>query len=286
MSKVSIVIPTYDRAEMLPAAIESALGQTYPDMEVVVVNDGSPDDTDRAVDPYLDEPNFLYVKQENRGLAAARNRGISESHGQYLNFLDDDDRLHPEMVARTACLLDRDESLAFVYCDTIRVAPDGTESTHYSVGEVRGTLNGDIFPTLLKHGYFPVHGVLVRRSAVEEVAGFDESLEACEDYDLWLRIAAGGGLACYLPERLVYYRRRPGTMSADRGRMRESRQAIFAKLFRRYPDRCAEALAEVQADYERAWSAVREADERARCVRRDPVVRAYLALKRRLGGGG
>jgi glycosyltransferase involved in cell wall biosynthesis len=93
---VSVIIPCYRQGHLLPEALESVLAQTYPAVEAVVVNDGSPDDTDEVVHRYL--PRVRYVRQQNRGLPAARNAGIRASSGQYLLFLDADDLLYPKAV--------------------------------------------------------------------------------------------------------------------------------------------------------------------------------------------
>ncbi len=252
-TKVSIVIPAYNLATLLPRAVESALNQTYQEVEVVVVDDGSTDETEQVVQPYLKDPRFHYLKQENRGLPAARNRGFREATGEYVNFLDSDDYLHPEMIGKTARILDADDGLAMVYCDMVWVLPDGKECRAYSVGERRKILDGDIFQSLLQHGWFPVHCALIRRSAVEAAGGFDESLPFHEDYDLWLRIVGSGGQARYLDERLAYYQKRSGSMSEVRQGKDQTRLAALAKAFGQFPERCAEAFEQAQGRVEKLW---------------------------------
>ena len=95
---VSIIIPTYNRAHYLPETLESALGQTYPDIEIIVINDGSTDNTEQALKRYMKHIRYIY--QENRGLAATKNRGIEVAKGELICNLDDDDRFHPEKVER------------------------------------------------------------------------------------------------------------------------------------------------------------------------------------------
>src|ERR1051326_446413 len=117
MAKVSIIIPAYNQAQFLAAAIESALQQTHRDVEVVVIDDGSTDDTRQVAERFANR--IIYVYQENTGLPGARNRGIRESSGEYLCFLDSDDSYHSEKAQRQAELLDENPEIGFVYCDII-----------------------------------------------------------------------------------------------------------------------------------------------------------------------
>src|SRR5262249_44942063 len=149
--------------------------------------------------------------------------------------------------ARQATLLDRDGGVGFVYCDIVEVDQDGERiGRDYSVGRERRTLSGDITPSLLMGGYFPPHTVMVRRTALAEVGGFDPALGGNADLDLWLRLASNGFTAAYVDEKLVDYRRQPQGMSRDLGHMLDTRARTFAKIAVRRPESVAAALVDLQ----------------------------------------
>jgi GT2 family glycosyltransferase len=183
MPKVSVIIPTYNRRDFVREAITSVLAQTYRDFELLVIDDGSDDDTAAVVQEF---DGVRYVFQANRGVSAARNRGVALSNGELLAFLDSDDLWQPRKLAHqvaffTACPPAR-------ICQTeeiwlrhgVRVNP---HNKHRKVG-------GDIFARSLQLCLVSPSAVMLRRELLAQVGGFDESLPACEDYDLWLRIAA------------------------------------------------------------------------------------------------
>jgi hypothetical protein len=179
---VSVVIACYKQAHFLGKAIESVLGQTYPAVEVVVVDDGSPDATRDVAASYAE---VRYVKQQNKGPSAARNRGLAEARGAYLVFLDADDMLLPPAVAAGLQALYSHADCAFVSGHYRWVGPDGEVRTVYEPDRV----DGNHYEALLRLNYIGHPGsVVYRRSVLEEVGGFDEKLRGCEDYDLYLRI--------------------------------------------------------------------------------------------------
>jgi glycosyltransferase involved in cell wall biosynthesis len=214
---ISVIIPCFNHARFLGEAIESVLGQTYRCVEVVV-DDGSTDETATVAARY---PTARYVRQAHQGLAAARNTGIAHSAGEYLAFVDADDRLLPDALAIGREWLRDHPDDAFVsghyrfrYGDEIRLA------------ERKHPAHPNAYRVLLQCNYITMHGaVLYRRGAVVAVGGFDQSLRACEDYDLYLRLAARDltvlmrhgpvGIAARTAYRLLvrFARRRRGAVS-------------------------------------------------------------------------
>jgi len=182
--KVSTIIPTYNRSGVLPATVESALAQTYPDFEVIVVNDGSEDDT-RQIAERIDDPRVTVIHHaHNRGVAAARNTGIEAARGTLLAFLDDDDRWLPDKLAKQAPLFD-DPAIGLVYCGVAIVDERGTVTRH-----AIPTRRGDIYRSLLFKNCTSASSVVVtRRACFEQLGTFDEDLPPFEDHDMWLRIA-------------------------------------------------------------------------------------------------
>ena len=200
MPKVSVIIPTYQRSHLVGQAIESVLAQTYCDYEIIVVNDGSTDNTGEILAQYGDR--IVAIHQENRGLPAARNAGIRVAQGQYLAFLDDDDLWEPQKLEKQIPLLEADSRLGLVYSDMVIFNEAGIQPGTY--------LNGFVPPqtvtpwTLLHRNFFPMPTIVIRRVCWEQLGGFDESLRSCEDYDLWLRIVEQWAVG-YVNEPLTRY---------------------------------------------------------------------------------
>jgi glycosyltransferase involved in cell wall biosynthesis len=185
--KVSVVIPTHNRAEFLPTAIDSVLKQSFQDFELVVVDDASIDATAKVRDKFHDVRIHWFRHDRPRGGAATRNTGIIHSRGEYVAFLDDDDEWYPDKLARQMeVMLGSEPQVGAVYTGYVIV--DRTS------GGVRGrmvpTRRGNLHDRLLESN--PIGGtssVLLKRSCLEKVGLFDESLPSFQDYDLWIRIS-------------------------------------------------------------------------------------------------
>jgi len=190
MPTVSVIIPTYNRALKLKEAIQSVLDQTYTDYEVIVVDDGSVDNTREVVNELKQHSDKLvYVYQENRGRSAARNYGISLAKGDYIAFLDSDDRFLPEKLSVQVKALENNGDFAMAYSTLIFMGENG--AILGSSDKARTRLSGWIYPELLfiKGAIIITSGVMVRASVLSEIGGFDEEMHICEDLDLWRRIA-------------------------------------------------------------------------------------------------
>lgn len=190
MPAVSIIIPSYNRMAILPKAIDSVLAQGFTDWELLVVDDGSTDETERVVSEYATRhPAIRYLRQENKKQAAARNHGIREARGKYLAFLDSDDEWLPGKLERQVALLDGDAELGMVYGNQlVQTPPDLRWHLRYPPGTLP---SGNIFPALLRREFYcSLQTVLVRRSVVEEVGPLDEAFtSSLEDWEFTLRIS-------------------------------------------------------------------------------------------------
>ncbi len=182
--KVSVVVPTYQRAQVLARALDSAVAQTYPDVEIVVVDDGSTDDTEAVVARYGER--VRYVRQTNGGVSAARNRGIAVSTGELVAFLDSDDTWRDDKLALQVAYLAAHERVGLVLCDLFR-SSGGVVRRMYR----RETLphDGQVLVWVLRDARLPPSTALVRRAVLDDVGGFDTTLRTAEDLDLHLRIA-------------------------------------------------------------------------------------------------
>ena len=197
--KVSTIIPTYNRSAELLATLNSALAQTYSDFEVIVVNDGSEDNT-RQVAEGIDDPRVTVIHHpQNRGVAAARNTGIQAARGSLVAFLDDDDRWLPDKLAKQVPLF-ADSAVGLVYCGVAIVDEQGKITW-----QALPTRRGDIYRSLLFKNCTSASSVVVtRRACFERLGTFDESLPPFEDHDMWLRIARHYRVD-YVPEALTLF---------------------------------------------------------------------------------
>ena len=182
MPAVSVVIPSYNRASLLKEAIDSVLSQDFDDFELIVIDDGSTDDTPGLLQSY---PNICVVRQDRRGVSAARNAGIRRASGRFLAFLDSDDLWLPgKLSAQIAFFKTHPKA---VICQTqeiwirsgVRVNPKRRHRKY----------SGMIFDRSVELCLVSPSAVMLERGLLDEVGWFDESLPACEDYDFWLRIA-------------------------------------------------------------------------------------------------
>ena len=182
---ISVVIPTFDRAGPVCRALASVAAQTRPADEVIVVDDGSGDDTAARIGAEF--PAVTVISQENRGVSAARNRGVAAATGEWVAFLDSDDEWAPEKLERQAAALAGEPEAVLCHTDEVwirngrRVNPRRRHKKH----------GGWIFRHCLPLCAISPSAAMIRRDVLERLGGFDETLPACEDYDLWLRLCAG-----------------------------------------------------------------------------------------------
>jgi glycosyltransferase involved in cell wall biosynthesis len=230
MAKVDIVIPAYNAARFLPAALESVLTQTFTDWRILLVDDGSTDHTSEIVSPFADRlgPKLLYIKQENRGLPAARNSAIRHSSAEFLALLDADDVWLPDRLAETVRRFDRPE-IGLVYGFVSRIDAEGNlVTTHDQMKRhAEGRIASSIYMRTID---LPCPTVTFRRECVDLVGGFDESMRATEDRDLWLRIAQHYEVA-RVPKVIAFYRISPGAMTSDTERMFNAQLRFLEKHY-------------------------------------------------------
>jgi len=210
---VSVIIPAYDVAEFIGEALDSAFAQTFTDYEVIVINDGSPDTAklERRLAPYLSR--IIYLKQENRGVSAARNTGIAAARGSLIAFLDGDDVWLPNYLEVQVKRIQADGTIDVLYPNVLMF---GGAS---EVGDEFMTIcpsNGEVtFERLLLQECNVSNCSIARKDTLVRAGMFDESLRSVEDFDLWLRVIKAGGRIAYHRDVLARYRRRPGSLTAD-----------------------------------------------------------------------
>jgi glycosyltransferase involved in cell wall biosynthesis len=217
---VSVVVPAYNAATFLAGAIDSVLGQTLPPAQVIVVDDGSTDDTPGVIARYAER--VTAVRLANGGVARARNAGARMATSRWIAFLDADDEWLPTKLERQIARAGDD--VALVYTDRFNVGARGPLPPVQS--EIQPLYEGDVFLDLLRLGnHVTLSTVMVRRDVFERLGGFRETFRNAEDWDLWIRLAAEHRVAaCHEP--LVNYRFHAGMKSGDPAAMWRARVRI------------------------------------------------------------
>jgi glycosyltransferase involved in cell wall biosynthesis len=215
---------------MLEDAIRSAYAQTLPPVEVVVVNDGSTDDTAQLLDRISKDlpSSFVYETKPNGGEASARNRGVDLSRGEFVAFLDQDDRWLPSKLERQMALFADDPAPALTFTAYTRISERSREVValdHWNPDPEA------VLRELMIGSCVTPSTVIVRRSALDAVERFDESLWLGCDWTMWLRLAAAGYRMVYLPEPLTEYAWHETNMSQDQRRIADAALVIFDRLF-------------------------------------------------------
>lgn len=213
---VSIIVPTYNREDVIERALSSILRQTYSSYEVVVVDDGSTDGTQSVVAGLQDSRIRYIALQENRGAAYARNVGIREAKYDYIAFLDSDDEWLPDKLElQMKKMLNSSEQYGMVYCRMQGLSRDGSDTfvcPHQDY--VKEILEGDLFKPLLFQNVIGTPAMIVRRECLEQTGGFKETLHCLEDWELILRIAKRWKIG-FVDKILVEIHRSKGSVSTN-----------------------------------------------------------------------
>lgn len=221
MPVISVVIPTYNRCEMVSTALSSVLAQNYHDLEVIVVDDGSIDRTQEVLGNFSDNRVRVFY-QENSGLAAARNAGIRQAQGTYIAFLDDDDLWLPEKIAQQVALFEQQPDLGLVICGYQTIDAQGVKLSEVRPWLWRPELS---LQTWLYSCPTVPSAVMVRRDWLEKAGGFNEQISrqglGSEDWELWLRLASLGCQMAWIKECLCAYRVHPGSMAHRASKQRQ-----------------------------------------------------------------
>ncbi len=226
MALVSVIIPAYNVGTTIARTIRSVQRQTLEDLEIIVVDDGSTDDTVAQVKA-IDDPRIVLRSYANGGLSMARNRGIAEAHGEYLAFLDADDLWSKTKLESHVAILAQRPEFGAIYSWTCTI--DGNDRV---LGRQNtATWEGDIYAQMLQ-GFFVgnASNVIVRRGAVESVGPFDVNLARGEDWEFATRLASRWAFAV-VPEYAVFYRWRDGSISSDVERMRDGLLIACDKMY-------------------------------------------------------
>lgn len=224
MCKFSIIMPAYNASLTISESLNSVLNQTYKDWEVLVINDGSFDNTIEIVLSF-DDPRIKLINKINGGVASARNLGIDYAKGEYIAFLDSDDLWHPEKLEKSLRVFENDNcdlvySNYYDFQNTIELAV-----THLDLHPMRKVDND--YARLYLYDYIPTLTVVIRKNIIEIVGVFDEDLNGTEDWDLWLRVAEKYKIV-KLNEYLAYYRYSENGLSKQKEKhLKEEKKVIL-----------------------------------------------------------
>lgn len=223
MSLVSVVLPTFNRAVTLARAIDSVLQQTYIDLELIIIDDGSTDETKRVLQDCLDPRVRTFRLPSNKGASAARNVGINNARGDLIAFQDSDDYWYKDKLF--ASLQEMTEAVGVVYSDMDRIAKDGSILPHHSPDVTSGVLVDKAAMRYHVEG-IGVASCLIRKRYLESVGGFNESLAVLEDLDLLIRLSGICRFA-HIRRSLMAYYESAGQMS-DAVRVAAARRQLLA----------------------------------------------------------
>jgi glycosyltransferase involved in cell wall biosynthesis len=227
---VSVIIPAYNAARFVAQAVESVLAQSYRPVEILVIDDGSTDDTARVLEPYRDA--IRYIRQPNGGPSRARNNGLAHARGELIAFLDADDVWLPDKLSRQVRCLEESPAVGVVHCDTYNL--DEQSGARSRRATPRDDFAGNCYARLFRGNQVTYSTVVIRRECLDRVGPMDERYTHAEDYDLLLRLARRFPFA-YVPEPLAVYRLHDTNATRNAWRLVSGELAVLQKTIREDP---------------------------------------------------
>lgn len=241
---ISVIMPCFNAAPYVEEAVRSVMEQTYPEIELIIVDDGSTDASQEIVAKLAGEypARIRHVAQSNAGPYAARNHGLALAKGEFVAFLDADDWWSKDCIQKMLSAVNEDDSIALAYCGWQNVGLEGGRGEPYVPPDYE--LEDKAVRFLRAAAPWPIHAALVRRSVIEEVGGFDLHLPTCMDYDLWLRIAVSRPIRL-VPEVLAFYRHHAsGQITSTQWRQARNSWLVKRKFLREHPEQVRHLSAE------------------------------------------
>lgn len=232
---VSVIITCYNYGKYLANCVESALRQSHRDIEIIVINDGSTDNSDEVMQGYLTDPRIRYIKQNNAGQANAKNTGIHSARGDLIAFLDADDCWDDTKLEKQLVLFD-DPAVGVVFSRARFVDEQGKPLKFQLTGEYLTPRAGMVTPYLVFDNFIPFSSSVVRKQCLARVGQFDESLKMGIDWDLWLRISIYYAFAFVDEPLLVYRLGHSGQMSKNLEERQRCSDRIIGKFLKKHPN--------------------------------------------------
>jgi glycosyltransferase involved in cell wall biosynthesis len=270
---VSVVIPTYGHAAYVLAAIESCLQQTRPPSEIIVINDGSPDETESVLAPLIDAGHIRYERQDNQGQAVARNRGLQLARGSLVAFLDDDDWWPLDRLEWQAAYLERNPDVGMIAGSALFVYSSGKERRH--IGGVVGEIT---FESLFYQNPMVSPGqALMRRAVLERVGGFDPGIWGSDDWDVYFGMSRFARVMM-ADQLALYHRRHSGNSSLNARRMLENGMKVVRKQLQFAPPMRRPVLGWGARRFLFRYRGANECRKAGRALRRMQLARAFEHL--------
>ncbi len=226
---IAVVIPVYNRVETIARAIESVLAQSFAPKEIIVVDDGSSDATSEVVKMY-DEVSLL--RQKNMGVSAARNNGVMMAASEWIAFLDSDDTWHRDKLKKQAAFHKKHCDILISYTDETWIR----NGVHVKMPKKFSKSSENLYERSLSHCIIAPSSVMIQKKIFDKMGGFDESLEVCEDYDLWLRILKCHQIGLINEKLIVKYAGHDDQLSMKHWGMDRFRVRTLEALHVKYPD--------------------------------------------------
>jgi glycosyltransferase involved in cell wall biosynthesis len=274
---ISVIVPAFGVADLVGEALGSLQRQSFADWEAIVVDDGALDDVAGAVARFADDPRIRLLATDNQGVAVARTRAIAAARAPLLALLDGDDVYEADYLATMVAAIGQDPAIGFVCCDATLFGAVVREGQAYS--ERTRQVPPVTLARVLSRDFNVFTAATMRREAFEAAGGYDPALRTAEDFDLWIRILEVGWTGRYVPQRLVRYRRRAGSLSAGIAAMLPMVALVYAKAEKRLAGRPEAGIAtRMRGEIELtiAW-------EEGDAMIREGRVREGLALLRKSG---
>lgn len=236
---VSVIIPAYNAEAFIEKTLHSVLSQTYQNLEVLVVDDGSQDRTPEIIKSIAQQDKrVVLLQQKNAGVAAARNLGIEKSQGEFIAPIDADDIWYPENLERQVqCFLSSDPSVGLVYSWSVDIDQDDVPTGIFRAAKIEG----EVYITLVGHNFIGnASSSMIRRNCFDQIGGYncqfkEQAAQGCEDWDLYLRIADVYQFRV-VPEFLVGYRKMTNSMSRDYTKMAKSHTLVMQSVRQKHPE--------------------------------------------------
>lgn len=269
--RISVIIPSCNRAQTLPRALDSVLHQTLPADEIILVDDGSEDETSALM--ANDYPQCLYLRQANQGVSSARNLGISTARGEWIALLDSDDAWQPHKLEKQMNALAASPGLQICHTEEIWIR----HGVRVNPMKKHAKSGGHIFRSCLPRCVISPSSVLLHRTLFEQYGLFDTELPACEDYDLWLRLCVREEVLFVDEPLTVKYGGHDDQLSRRHWGMDRFRVKALEKLLQTTPLRAADRTAAIETLIEKAGILAQGAEKRGEF----PRAEAYLHLQAR-----
>lgn len=230
-AKISVIMATYNRAKLITEAIASVYAQNYPDLQLIVVDDGSTDNTVEVLQPWLGRDDFIFLQQANQGQPAAQNLALTRATGDFICFLDSDNIWLPGKLERQLAFMAEHPDVDILYGDLITIDGEGRETGRHNMPRY----SGRIYRELLKDNCVSGNTAMMRRHCLERCGPFDASVRVAADFEMWLRYSPHCTFH-YLPEFFAKYRVFPDQVSSDKERRFNSVRTSMTKFFSANPN--------------------------------------------------